>query len=70
MMFLGVTCARNSSESCRRRRYCCRDRDGALRRGLADDVAVELGDDLARRQLAFGLVIWHGSSSTVKFELV
>ena len=28
-----------------------RDRDGLLRVGLADDVAIELGDDLARRQV-------------------
>jgi hypothetical protein len=28
-----------------------RDRDGALRLVLADDVAVELGDDLARAQI-------------------
>ena len=47
-----------------------RDRDGPLGAGLADDVAVELGHGLARCQLALGLVIWHESSSTVKFELV
>ncbi len=47
-----------------------RDRDGPLGVGLADDVAVELGHGLAGCQLALGLVIWHGSSSTVRFELV
>ena len=46
------------------------DRHGPLGLGLADDVAVQLGDDLAGGQLAFGLVFWHGSSSTVRFELV
>ena len=39
------------------------DRDGPLGVGLADDVAVQLGDDLPGRQL--GLVLRHGSSSTL-----
>ena len=47
-----------------------RDGDGALGCRLTHDVSVELRDDLARRQLALGLVVWHGSSSTVRFELV
>ena len=41
-----------------------RDRHGPLGVGLADDVAVELGDDLPGRQ------VWHGSSSTVRFSFV
>src|SRR3954465_259033 len=47
-----------------------RDRDRAFRRRLADDVLVELGDDLPRRQSAggglggFGRVDGHYNSST------
>ena len=40
------------------------DGDGPLGVGLADDVAVELGDDLAGGQ------ILHGSSSMTMFRLV
>ena len=50
-----------------------RDRHGALGVGLAHDVAVQLGDDLAGRQLARAvllLAVWHGSSSTVRFAFV
>ena len=49
-----------------------RDRHGPFCIGLAHNVAVQLGDGLAGRQLAFALevVLWHGSSSTVKFKLV
>ena len=48
-----------------------RDRDGPLGVGLAHDVAVQLGHGLPGRQLTFalGLTIWHGSSSTVRFEI-
>ena len=54
-MFFGVT----SSAMSRRQPLAAhavaqRDRHGALRLGLADDVLVELGDDLARRQRADG----------------
>ena len=56
-----------------------RDRHGALRLGLPDDVLVELGDDLARRQVSRRAVVvrsgkgWlHGiqSSSIVRFGFV
>jgi hypothetical protein len=43
------------------------DRDGALRVGLADDVAVELGHHLARRE---ALQLAHGSTFTVTWSLV
>ena len=46
------------------------DGHGPLGVGLADDVAVQLGDDLPGRQLALGLVLWHGNSSTVKLLFV
>jgi len=43
-----------------------RDRDGALRVVLTDDVSVELDDDLRRRELGLGLrSCGHGSSSIV-----
>ncbi len=51
-----------------------RDRHRALGVVLAHDVAVQLGDDLAGRQLALApvllLVVWHGSSSTVRLAFV
>ncbi len=40
-----------------------RDRHGPLGGGLADDVAIELGDDLARRQVS------HASSSTTNVRV-
>ena len=45
-----------------------RDRDRALGVGLADDVAVELGDDFARRKIGHGRLIWAspaGSASRI-----
>ena len=44
------------------------NRHGPLGVGLADDVAVQLGDDLPGGQL--GLVLRHGNSSTVKWLFV
>ena len=44
-----------------------RDRDGALRLALADDVAIEFRDDLARRE---GAQVGHGSSTTWIWSLV
>ena len=71
MMFLGVTCgAKLVGELPAPPAVPQGDRHGPLGVGLADDVAIELGDDLPGRQLALGLLIWHGSSSTVRFVLV
>ena len=53
-----------------------RDRDRPLRRRLADNVLVELGDDLARREAVgrrlrrFGEIDRHYSSSTTMFAFV
>src|SRR5262249_13752791 len=53
-----------------------RDRHGALGRRLADDVLVQLGDDLARSQGAgaglrgFWKIYGHYNSSTTTFALV
>ena len=50
-MFLGVTSsAMSRGQPLPPDAVAERDRDGALRLGLADDVLVELRDDLARRQ--------------------
>ena len=68
-MFLGVTCgAKLIGQLPPPPPVPQRDRHGPLGVGLADDVAVELGNDLPGRQL--GLVLWHGNSSTVKLLLV
>ena len=54
-MFLGNTSSRSFSSSFRRRqRLRKRDRDRALGIGLADDEAVELGDDFAGRKVGHG----------------
>ena len=64
-MFLGVTCAAQLLGQLPPPPAIPQgDRHGPLGLGLADDVAVELGDDLARGQVA------HGSSSTVRFPFV
>ena len=54
-MFFGSTSSRISSSSCwRRQRLRKRDGDGALGIVLADDEAVEFGDDFARREGGHG----------------
>ena len=73
MMFLGVTCcAQIVGELPAPPAVAQGDRHGPLGIGLADDVAVQLGHGLPGRQLTFalGLMVWHGSSSTVRFTFV
>ncbi len=65
-MFLGVTWRRRSSGSCLPPPPIAQgNRHGPLGVGLADDVAVQLGDDLAGGQL--GLGFRHGNTSTGSF---